>query len=70
MIDIKQFSLLQKKSKSSFAQQRQLMKKVMSGKTVLCTTCQQPLYLYIPEHDEQTGIRCDKGCTDIQLDFV
>jgi hypothetical protein len=70
MIDIKQLSSLQQKSKNSFAQQRQLMKKVMAGKTVLCTICQQPLYLYTPEHNENTGIRCDKACTDIQLDFV
>lgn len=75
MIDIKQFSQLQKKSKNSFANQRQLMKKVMSGKTVLCTICQQPLTLITPKQrattsNEVSGIRCQKGCTDIQLDFV
>lgn len=74
MIDIKQFSQLQKKSKSSFASQRQLMKKVMAGKTVLCSICQQPLSLITPKQratsNEVSGIRCQKGCTDIQLDFV
>lgn len=75
MIDIKQFAELQNKSKSSFASQRQLMKKVMAGQTVLCSTCQQPLYLLTPEHNvtpssENLGIRCKNGCTDIQLDFV
>ncbi len=81
MIDIKQFAALQKQSKSSFANQRQLMKKVMAGQTVLCPTCQQPLYLLTPkqghtssntsgENSESSGIRCKKGCTDIQLDFV
>lgn len=81
MIDIKQFADLQKQSKSSFANQRQLMKKVMAGQTVLCSTCKQPLYLLTPkqgrtssnantESSEKSGIRCKKGCTDIQLDFV
>ncbi len=75
MIDIKQFAELQKKSKHSFASQRQLMKKVMAGQTVLCATCQQPLYLLTPEQgsvssSENLGIRCKNGCTDIQLDFA
>jgi len=75
MIDIKQFAELQKQSKNSFANQRQLMKKVMAGQTVLCPKCQQPLYLLTPERcsttsDENSGIRCEKGCTEIQLDFV
>ncbi len=75
MIDIKQFAELQKKSKNSFASQRQLMKKVMAGQTVLCPTCQQSLCLLTPEHgntssNENSGIRCKNGCTDIQLDFA
>lgn len=75
MIDIKQFAELQKNSKNSFASQRQLMKKVMAGQTVLCITCKQPLFLLTPTHNgaasnENLGICCKKGCTDIQLDFV
>jgi len=75
MIDIKQFATLQKASKNSFAKQRQMMKKVMAGQEVLCPTCQQALYLLTPEQrktsaNENSGIRCKKGCTDIQLDFV
>ena len=75
MIDIKQFAELQKKSKNSFASQRQLLKKVMAGQTVLCTICKQPLFLITPKHNgpassENSGICCKKGCTDIQLDFV
>jgi hypothetical protein len=75
MIDMKQFAELQKKSKNSFASQRQLMKKVMAGQTVLCASCQQPLCLLMPEHPsmanhENSGIRCKNGCTDIQLDFA
>jgi len=75
MINIEQFADLQKKSKNSFANQKQLMKKVMAGKKILCTSCQQPLFLIppknnVPENFEHSGIRCEKGCTDIQLDFV
>lgn len=75
MIDIKQFTELQKNSKNSFAQQKQMVKKVMAGQEVLCSACQQPLYLLTPEHcntssNESSGIRCKKGCTDIELDFV
>lgn len=75
MIDLKQFSALQKASKSSFAKQKQIVKKVMAGQRVLCAICQQPLCLFTPEDCvatscEKSGIRCKKGCTDIQLDFV
>lgn len=80
MIDIEKLSALQKASKDSFARQRQMMKKVMAGQTVLCSQCQQPLFLFTPEQSTQgkksseqakpPGVRCKKGCTDLQLDFV
>ena len=75
MIDIKQFAVLQKASKDSFAKQKKLMKKVIAGQEVLCPMCQQPLYLITPKDctnsdSETSGIRCKKGCTDLQLDFV
>jgi len=69
-IDLKQFAALQKASKESFFEQKKLVKQVMSGKTVLCDTCKQPLKLYTPEQNELTGIRCAKNCTDISLDFA
>ncbi len=75
MIDIKQFSVLQKASKDSFAKQKQIVKKVMAGQEVLCPTCKQPLYLLTPEQcttssGDISGIRCKKGCTELQLDFA
>ncbi|AAZ26963.1 hypothetical protein [Colwellia psychrerythraea] len=69
-IDLKQFAALQKASKESFFEQKKLLKQVMSGRTVPCSTCKQPLKLYTPEQGELTGIRCAKGCTDIALDFA
>jgi len=77
-IDLKKFAALQKASKESFFQQKKLVKQVMAGQVVICPQCQQPLRLFTPEltaisTSENTGvsgIRCVKGCTDIQLDFV
>ena len=70
MIDVKQFASLQKNSKQSFAKQKQIIKKVMAGQTVLCQKCQQPLNFITPEFDENPGVRCKKLCTDLKLDFV
>jgi len=79
-IDLKQFAALQKASKDSFFEQKKLIKQVMGGRTVLCSVCKQPLMLFTPEQtstkqkasklEEQTGVRCSKGCTDILLDFI
>jgi len=73
VIDIKKFSALEKNSKQSFAKQKQKIKKVMAGQIVLCQQCQKPLSLFTPENTTNSrllGIRCAKGCTDLQLDFV
>ncbi len=69
-IDLKKFSALQKSSKASFFAQQKLVKQVMSGKTVLCSQCNKPLRIFTPAQLEPTGIRCQKGCTDISLDFT
>ena len=73
-IDIKQFAALQKASKESFFNQKNMVKQVIAGKTVKCETCKQPLALVTPKKDNSGdqvgGIRCMKGCTDIQLDFA
>ena len=69
-IDLKQFSALQKASKASFFEQKKLIKQITSGRTVLCLVCKQPLKLITPEQQVSAGIRCNKGCTDILLDFV
>lgn len=75
MVDLKQFAALQKASKDSFAKQKQIVKKVIAGHEVLCSTCQQRLYLITPEQcnsssNQVSGIRCKAGCTDLQLDFI
>ncbi|MDP7593650.1 MAG: hypothetical protein QF552_13330 [Litorilituus sp.] len=70
MIDIKQFAHLQKRTKDSFFHQKKIIKQVMAGQTVLCSKCHQPLSLYTPETKGEPGIRCQKKCTDLQLDFI
>jgi len=69
-MDIKQFATLQKTSKDSFAKQKQTIKKVIAGQTVHCSVCKEPLSLFTPGSNDISGIRCKKGCTDIQLDFA
>lgn len=70
VIDIKQFSSLQKASKESFFQQKKIIKKVLAGQAVLCEQCQQPLCFFTSDVKEAQGIRCQQGCTKIQLDIV
>jgi len=69
-IDIKQFAALQKLSKESFFQQKKIIKKMMAGQVVICPECKQALRLFTPEEAGLSGVRCSKGCTDIQLDFA
>jgi len=69
MINIQQFKQLQKKTSRSYHQQKTLIKKVLAGQIINCEICRQQLIVYLPEKYEVTGIRCAKGCTDIQLDF-
>lgn len=63
------FKQLQKQTAKSFNDQKALIKKVMAGREMCCKTCGQSLTLVLPEQSETPGIRCKKGCTDIQLDF-
>jgi len=69
MINIQQFKQLQKNSNHSYQQQKKLIKKVLAGQLVNCEVCGQKIVIYLPEKHEVTGIRCAKGCTNIQLDF-
>lgn len=66
------FSNINKSSSKSFHEQRNTIKKVCLGKTVLCPSCKQALKLLPPLKDNEnskTGVSCDKGCTFIELEF-
>lgn len=66
------FSAINKTSAQSFHSQKNLIKKIGRGETVLCSTCQQPLRLVTAQQgkpDLKPGISCAKGCTEIELEF-
>ncbi|CAH9066493.1 hypothetical protein PSECIP111951_03825 [Pseudoalteromonas holothuriae] len=65
------FSQFNKRRAASFNQQKQLLKKLSAGKTVLCETCQQPLKLNLAVDIAQKGlVYCQKGCTQIELEIT
>ena len=80
MIDEKQFNTLSKQlgkqSSKSYNDQKALIKKVLSGREMHCKSCKQLIIAFLPENEpatgegSQSGIRCNKGCTDISLDFA
>ena len=66
------FSVINDSTAKSFQQQKNLIKRVFKGQTVLCSVCNQALEMKLPIKDQQesvAGIRCKKGCTDIELDM-
>lgn len=62
------FSAINKSATKSFAQQRNIIKQLGKGKTVLCQTCKQPLTLTVTSTGAP-GVSCAKGCTDIGLEL-
>lgn len=62
------FSAINKSSAKSFNEQKNMIKKIGKGKTVLCTNCKQPLQLSVSSESEN-GIQCAKGCTLITLEI-
>jgi len=62
------FSQINKNAAKSFNEQRDLIKHLAKGKTVLCEQCQQPLTLTVKSEDE-SGVQCSKGCTQINLEL-
>lgn len=62
------FSAINKTTAKSFNEQRNLIKRIGKGATVLCVNCQQPLTLSVSS-DGQPGVSCQKGCTEIGLEI-
>ncbi|WP_394200534.1 hypothetical protein [Shewanella waksmanii] len=66
------FSAINSTTAKSFNEQKNLIKRLFKGNTVLCQTCQQPLQLLVPTEKAQTGVYgvfCKKKCTDIHLEM-
>jgi len=62
------FSQLNKNAAKSFNEQRNVIKKIGRGDTVLCSICQQPLKLSVSALNK-TGVNCAQGCTSITLEL-
>jgi hypothetical protein len=60
------FSQINKNAADSFNEQRNIIKKIGRGDTVLCPTCQQPFKLSVSAKSK-VGVSCDKGCNNIEL---
>ncbi|WP_221074476.1 hypothetical protein [Agarivorans aestuarii] len=64
-----EFKELNKRSANAYAQQRNLIKQVLAGKTKLCEHCKQPLFVVLPGQEKAPGVYCAKGCTAIELEL-
>tara|TARA_B100000809_G_C15138378_1_gene531701 strand:- start:1981 stop:2184 length:204 start_codon:yes stop_codon:yes gene_type:complete len=60
------FSSINKAAAKSFKQQRDVIKRLGKGDTLLCDSCKKPLTLSVSSHGEP-GVKCQKGCTNIEL---
>lgn len=76
MKEVTSFKKISSLSAKSFNDQKAMIKKVLAGREVYCNTCNGLLKFNFPvESDAETegsdrgGIHCDKGCTDLALDF-
>jgi len=62
------FSQKNKTAADSFKQQREVIKRIGKGETVVCEQCQLPLTLTVTNEGE-SGVQCNKGCTQINLEL-
>jgi hypothetical protein len=62
------FSAINKATAKSFNEQRNVIKKIGKGETVLCANCQQPLTLSVSSQGEPS-VSCKKNCTHISLEL-
>ncbi|MEW6983052.1 hypothetical protein AAD001_10430 [Colwelliaceae bacterium 6471] len=69
-LDKNTFKSVEQSSKNAFNQQKALIKQLLLGRTVNCSTCGQPLSLVPPNDTGRAVIKCQKGCTDILLDLA
>ena len=62
------FSAINKSTAKSFNEQRNLIKRIGKGETVLCAVCKQPLTLSVSSEGEP-GVSCKNNCTCINLEL-
>lgn len=68
MSELAQLKSFNKITSDSFHQQKNFIKKVLSGRITQCPECGQILKINMSNTNEQSTIRCAKQCTDIELD--
>ncbi|SEL67752.1 hypothetical protein SAMN05216262_11736 [Colwellia chukchiensis] len=69
-MDKQSFARLQGLSANSYNAQKSLIKNVLAGRQVTCQHCGTKIRVVLPADQQTTGLFCDKGCTNIELDFV
>ena len=62
------FSNINKAAANSFKQQRNVIKRLGKGETLLCDSCNKPLTLSVI-NGMNPGVKCEKGCTNIELEL-
>ncbi len=62
------FSGVNKSTSQSFHKQKDIIKKVLSGKSVVCENCAQTLSLVPKNAAGHAYVNCIKGCTNIELE--
>jgi hypothetical protein len=68
MFELSQLKSFNKLTSDSFHQQKNFIKKVLAGRITQCPQCKQNLTIHMSHKDEPSTIRCQKKCTDIELD--
>jgi hypothetical protein len=68
MSELAQLKSFNKITSDSFHQQKNFIKKVLSGRITQCPDCGQTLKINMSNTNEQSTIRCANLCTDIELD--
>ncbi|GHE86827.1 hypothetical protein [Thalassotalea profundi] len=69
MIDFSYFSDLSQQKAKAFNQEKNYIKRVLSGKDVNCRQCDKLLNIQFLNDGTQLQLQCKNGCTDIILDL-
>jgi hypothetical protein len=63
------FSNFNKTRSASFNDQKALLKRLLQGKTCLCPSCKKPLTATLNAKTKLGMVKCQQGCTDIELEL-
>jgi hypothetical protein len=63
------FSQLNKKFAQNFNAQKAILKKLLQGKAVNCSSCNKPLSVKLNEKEAEFLVSCKTGCTQLTLEI-